>query len=237
MPMRIREIDSVNILDIEGNIDINSSDIIETIGWLVNTGKLNIILNFENVDLVDYSGLSVLAIAYKSVVNHRGKLKFLHVPLSVIELFKIVRLDTVFETYMDEAAAVKSFFDQDIEKLRLRRKFKRLDIHLSVKYKLIGEQKKTKIFDGNVLNISAAGIYVYSPYTFPTNSLLDMEFNLPNQPSVLEANGRVVWLADKEIQPHSYPGMGVGFVHLTPEKERAIVDFIDKNITHRTEPL
>src|SRR3989338_4584885 len=102
MAIRAREVDSVNILDVEGNIDINSSDIIETVGWLVNTGKLNIILNFENVDLVDYSGLSVLAIAYKSIVNHHGKLKFLHVPLPVIELFKIVRLDTVFETHVDE---------------------------------------------------------------------------------------------------------------------------------------
>ena len=237
MAIRVREVDSVNILDIEGNIDINSSDIIETVGWLVNTGKLNIILNFENVNLVDYSGLSVLAIAYKSVVNHHGKLKFLHVPLPVIELFKIVRLDTVFETHVDEAEAIKSFYDEGMERLRLRRKYKRLDIHLSVKYKIMGEQKKPKVFTGNVLNISAAGIYVYSPYTFPMNSLLDLEFNLPNQPSVLEANGCVVWIADKEIQPHSYPGMGVGFVHLTPEKEKAIVDFIDKNITHRAEPL
>lgn len=237
MAIRVREVNSVNILDIDGRIDINSSDIIETIGWLVNTGKLNIILNFENVDLVDYSGLSALAIAYKSVVNHRGKLKFLHVPLPVIELFKIVRLDTVFETHVDEGTAIKSFSDEGMERLRLRRKYKRLDIHLSVRYKIMGEQAKLKIFDGKVLNISAAGIYIYSPYTFPTNSLLDLEFNLPDQPSVLEANGCVIWIADKEIQPHSSPGMGVGFVHLIPEKEKAIIDFIDKNITHRSEPL
>lgn len=237
MPIRIREVNNINILDVEGNIDINSSDIIETMGWLLNTGKLNIILNLENVDLVDYSGLSILAIAYKNTVNHKGRLKFLHVPLPVIELFKIVRLDSVFDTYVDEESAIKSFYEETIEKLQLRRKYKRLDINLSVKYKLLGEQKKPNIFDGKVLNVSAAGIYVYSPYTFPLNSLLDLEFSLPNEPSVLEADGRVVWLPDKEIQPHSYPGMGVAFVHLTPEKEKVIIDFIDKNITHRSEPL
>jgi len=37
-------------------------------------------------------------------------------------------------------------------------------------------------------------------------------------------------------RPHANPGMGVAFVHLTPEKERTIIDFIDKNITHRAEP-
>ena len=88
-----------------------------------------------------------------------------------------------------------------------------------------------------MLNISAAGIYVYSPYTFPINTLLNLEFSLPHEPSALEADGRVVWIADKDIQPHSYPGMGIAFVHLTQEKEKTVVDFIDKNVTHRSEPL
>lgn len=237
MPIKIREVSSITIMDIEGNIDINSSEIIETAGWLVSTNKLNIILNLEDVDLVDYNGLSILAIAYKNVVNHKGKLKFLHVPLPVIELFRIVRLDSVFETYMDEESAIKSFYEEEVEKLRLRRKYKRLDIHLNVKYKIVGEQKKPKIFEGVVLNIGAAGIYVYSPYIIPLNTLVEMEFNLPNEPSAFTVDGRIVWLADKEIQPHSYPGMGIAFVHLTSEKEKTIIDFIDKNITHRTEPL
>lgn len=237
MSVRIREINGVNILDIEGKIDINSSDIIENIGWLTGTGKLNIIINLENVDLVDYSGLSVLAIAYKNVVNHKGRLRFLHVSLPIIELFKVVKLDSVFETYSDEESAVNSFYEEGADSSHLRRKFTRLDIHLGVRYHITGERNKAKIFDGNVLNISAAGLYIYSKYTFPMGTMLDLVFSLPDKPAMLEANGRVVWLPDKEIQAHSYPGMGVAFVHLTPEKEKTIVDFIDKNITHRAEPI
>lgn len=237
MGIRIREVKNISILDIDGRIDINSSDIIETVGWLTTTGKANLILNLENVDLVDYSGLSVLAIAYKNAVNHKGHLKFVHVSLPVIELFKVVKLDTVFEIYEDEDAAVNSFFQEEVERAHLRRKFKRLDIHLSVKYKIVGGQKKAKLFDGKVLNISAAGIFVYSPYTLPMNTMLDMEIALPDTASPLEAAGRVVWITDKEIQPHYFPGMGVAFVHLTPEKEKIIIDFIDKNITHRAEPF
>lgn len=237
MAIRLRETNGINILDIDGKIDINSSDIIETIGWLTNTGKINLILNLENVDIVDYSGLSILAIAYKNVTNHKGKLKFLHVSLPVIELFKVVKLDSVFETYVDEESAVNSFFNEDVANLQLRRKFKRLDIHLSVKYRLVSDQKKPKIFEGKVLNISAAGLYIYSPYTFPINSQLDLEFEMPDSHSSFEGSGRVVWMGDKEIQPHSYPGMGVSFIHLTSEKEKQIVDFIDKNITHRADSL
>jgi anti-sigma B factor antagonist len=237
MSVRIREVENITILDIDGPIDINSSEVVETVGWLVNTGKLNLIMNLENVDLVDYSGLSILAIAYKNVLNHKGKMKFIRVPLQVIELLKIVRLDSVFPVYPDEESAIKSFGEADEpEKSHLRRKFTRLDIHLGVKYKIAGSQKRPKIFDGRVLNISAAGLYVYSPYTFPINTMLDLEFDLPNEPSTLEATGVVAWLADKELQSHSYPGMGVAFVHLTSEKERAIIGFIEKNITHRSEP-
>ena len=236
MPIRIREVSNINILDIEGNININSADIIETVGWLVNTGKLNIILNMENVDLVDYSGLSILAVAYKNVANHKGKLKFLHVPLSVIELFRIVRLDSVFDTHSSEEGAIKSFYEDEAQQLQLRRKFKRLDIHFKARYKIVSE-KNPKVFEGEVLNISAAGIYIYSRYTFPMNSPVDVEVNLSDIGPALEATGKVVWLADKELQPHSYPGMGVAFSHLPPEKEKMVIDFIDKNISHRAEPL
>ncbi len=237
MPVRIREVNGISILDIDGRVDINSSDIIETVGWLTNTGKINIIINLENVNIVDYSGLSVLAIAYKNITNHKGKLKFLNVPLGVIELFKVVKLETVFETYTDEESAVNSFYDAEIAKLNLRRRFARLDIHLTVKYRASGQAKKAKLLEGQVLNMSAAGLYIYSQYTLPLNTQTDLEFNLPGRRSPLEAHGKVSWLADKEIQPHFYPGMGVSFIHLTPEKENEIIEFIDKNVSHRTDPI
>lgn len=237
MPIRIREVNGISILDVEGKVDVNSSDIIETIGWLTNTGKVNIVINFENVDIVDYSGLSVLAIAYKNVINHKGKLKFLNVPLGVIELFKVVKLEAVFEAYSDEESAVNSFYDQEIASLNLRRRFARLDIHLTVKYAARDGGKKPEVFEGRVLNMSAAGLYIYTPYTLPLGTRVSMELNLPGSRKPIETAGRVSWLADKEIQPHFYPGMGVSFLRLTPEKESAIIVFVDKNISHRAEPI
>ena len=106
MAIRIRGAGGVEILDVDGNIDINSSELIEAIGSLVSSGKLNILVNFENVDMVDYSGLSILAIAYKNVTNHNGKMKLSRVPLPVIELLKVVKLDSVFEIYSDEMSAI-----------------------------------------------------------------------------------------------------------------------------------
>src|SRR3989338_4065963 len=236
MPVKFRETGNITILDIEGNVDINSSDIIEMIGYLLNSGKINFIFNLENVNLVDYSGLSVLAIAYKNVINHQGKLKFLHVSLQAVELFKMVKLEYVFEVYSEEEDAIRSFYEEGACSLPLRRKFKRLDINLRVKFWLICSHKRPKVFEGGGVNISAAGLYIFSKYTFPINSQLEIELILHGGIKFLDASANVIWLADKELQPHFYPGMGAAFVHLTHEKERLIINFIDKNITHRAEP-
>jgi len=236
MPIRLRESGNITIVDIEGNIDINSSDIIESVGYLLSSGKLNFIINLENVNMVDYSGLSVLAITYKSVLNHKGKIKFLHVQPQVIELFKMVKLENVFEAYSNEESAIKSFYEEYALGAPLRRRFKRLDMNLKVKYWLVGNQKRPKVFEGEILNLSAAGIYIFSKYTFPINSQLEIELNLPGEIKFMDATVRVIWLADKELQPHFYPGIGAAFLDLAAEKEKAIINFIDKNITNRAEP-
>ena len=236
MATQFRESGNITILDIEGNIDINSSELIESIGYLLNSGKINFIFNLENVNMVDYSGLSVLAIAYKNILNHKGKVRFLNVPPQVIELFKMVKLESAFEAYPDEESAIKSFYEESAESAHLRRRFKRLDFHLKVRYWLVGHQKKPKIFEGDVMNISAAGLYIFSKYNFPVNSQLDIELIQRGEVQFLDASARVIWLADKELQPHYYPGMGAAFIHLSSEDEKLIIDFIDKNITHRVEP-
>lgn len=234
MSTRIREAGAVSIVDIEGKIDINSSEIIEAVGWLVNSGKLNILLNLENVDMIDYSGLSILAIAYKNAINHKGKLKLLNVHLAVAELLKVAKLEAVFETYSDEKSAIDSFFNTGAM-AHLRRKFQRLDIHLKVSYKLLGSENNPKAFDGTVLNLSAAGIYIHTKYIFPLNSLLELSLGIPGETKKFTTDGRIIYLADKEIQPHVYPGMGVAFVHLDQKKEKIVIDFIDKNVTHRAD--
>jgi hypothetical protein len=44
----------------------------------------------------------------------------------------------------------------------------------------------------------------------------------------------VVWLADKQIQPHGYPGMGVEFVNISQEKQKTVLEFIDRNLSNIT---
>ena len=98
---------------------------------------------------------------------------------------------------------------------------------------MVGAQRRPKIFEGEIQNLSPAGLYIFSKYTFPINSQLEIELSLPGEIKLTDIAVHVIWLADKELQLHYYPGMGVAFIGLGQEKERSIIDFIDKNITRR----
>ncbi|MDD3275135.1 MAG: PilZ domain-containing protein, partial [Candidatus Omnitrophica bacterium] len=52
----------------------------------------------------------------------------------------------------------------------------------------------------------------------------------PN-PELLELQARVVWIPDKAVQPHEYPGVGVEFSNLSSENQQRIIDFIERNIS------
>ena len=77
-------------------------------------------------------------------------------------------------------------------------------------------------------------MYIYTQEIFPIGTRLELEVDLGphNKPAII--NGFVVWIADKEIQPHSYPGMGVQFAKLNDNIQKNIIDFINKHVTHRS---
>lgn len=236
MKIRLRESKDITIIDIEGRIDIDSAELIETVGWLLKNGKSKILCNFENVELVDYSGLSILAIAYKNVTNHNSIMKFCNVGLHVKELFKVIRLDEIFQCYNSEEEALENFDEKilEIESKLLRRRFKRLEININVNFTAKGA-KKDRLFSGKVFNISGAGMFIYTHSILPVKTRLDLEISLPKEMAPLSMEGMVIWIADKNLQSYCYPGMGIQFINVDTQKQKELLEFIDKNITHRSE--
>jgi len=156
------------------------------------------------------------------------------VPSHITELFKATRLDIAFDIYDNEESALKSFeVSNKVDKLSLRRRFKRLDVSITAKYK-IGVSSSAKLFEGKVLNISGDGIFIHSKKTYPASSNLYIELWIKGAQKPLILSGTVIWLADKELQPHSYPGMGLEFTELDDKTQSQIIDFIEKNITGRS---
>ena len=78
---------------------------------LVGEGYTNILVNMENVNHADSSGLGALLFGRRQVTPLEGDLKLTCLSDTVLSLVKIAQLDRVFEIFDNEEEAVKSFED------------------------------------------------------------------------------------------------------------------------------
>ena len=69
------------------------------INKLIESGEKNFILNFSECDFIDSTGLGVIVAAYKKCVERGGSIKLKELKEQVRKLFKLTRLDKVFEIY------------------------------------------------------------------------------------------------------------------------------------------
>ncbi|MCM8779605.1 MAG: anti-sigma factor antagonist [Candidatus Omnitrophica bacterium] len=235
MEISVRRKQGVTILDLAGRIDVDSAILVETVGYLIHNGEMDILCNFEEVEFIDYTGISVIAVAYKEVVNNNGRIKFVNIPAHLRGIFSISGLDRTFEIFPSEDLGVNSFReDRIIEKIKrrpLRRRFKRLSVRINVEYRPVTAKKEEEFMRGQMLDLSAVGAYIMGPNKFSLNDMLDLRLHLKPKPGEMNVEARVVWLSDKQIQPQFHPGMGVEFYNLSTSAQKRIMDFIDRNLT------
>lgn len=234
MEINIRRQANIIVLDLYGRIDVNSANFIEVVGQVLREGYSDLLCNFEAVEFIDYMGISAIVIAYKEVVNYKGRIKFVNIPIHLKDLFSISGLDRVIEIYADEDLAINSFKEdraiENIKKLQLRRRFKR--IFIDIKSELRAKYDKTPVWlDVEVLNLSAVGAYVYGCDKFKLGDEVILKLKLPPKFGEMELETRVVWLSDKHIQSHIYPGVGVEFYNISGPVQKKLLEFIESNLS------
>jgi len=106
-----RAVDGVTILDLNGKMLIGEGDemLREKINSLVENGHQKIVLNLAEVPYVDSAGLGEIVRCYTTVSRKNGELKLLNLTKRIQDLLSITKLLTVFDTFDEEADAVKSF--------------------------------------------------------------------------------------------------------------------------------
>jgi len=234
MEIKVRAVGNVIVLDLDGAIDVNSAVLIETVGQCVRDGYTDLLINFEGVRTIDYTGISVIAIAYKEIMNNNGRVKFLNIPAHLKNMFLVTGLDRTVDTYHSEETALNSFKEdkiiEDIKKMQLRRRFKRLPI--DIKVELHDKYDKGPVcVKVDVLNLSAVGAYVYGCGRFKLGD--EVVLKLKNLPKLetLDLEAKVVWLCDKQIQPQLYPGMGVAFHNIQGAVQEKLLGYIERNLS------
>ncbi|MFA5115207.1 MAG: anti-sigma factor antagonist [Candidatus Omnitrophota bacterium] len=234
MEIRVRQQQSVIVLDISGAIDVNAATLIEVVGQCLRDGYTEILCNFEETESVDYMGVSVIVIAYKEVMNHQGRMRFSCVPAHLRNIFSISGLDRVIELYPTEELALSSFKEdkviENIRKLKLRRRFKRLPIDIKVELRDRYDKTATCL-KLDILDLSALGAYIYGCSNFRLGDAVTLKFKLPPKPEELELEGKVVWLSDKQVQSRIHPGMGVEFCNISKANQERIFEFVERNLS------
>jgi anti-anti-sigma factor len=234
MEIKTRVEQEVVILDLCGRIDVNSASLVEIVGQCIRDGYMDILCNFEEAEYIDYLGISAVILAYKEVVNYHGRMRFANIPSHLRNLFSVTGLDRVIEIFNSEELAVNSFKEdkviENIKKMQLRRRFKRLPVDIKIELKANHGCNATYL-QVDILNLSAIGAYIYGYDGFKLGDDVVIKLKLPPKNEEFQLNAKVVWLCDKQVQPQFYPGIGVEFYNISTVDQAKIVDFIDRNVS------
>lgn len=234
MEIKARQENNIIILDLSGRIDIDSANLIEITGQCIRDGYNDILCNFEEVEFIDYMGISVIVIAYKEIINNRGRMKFVNIPAHLRGIFSVAGIDRIIEIYASLDLAINSFKEdkiiEDIKKMQLRRRFKRLPIEIKIELKDKYEKNKACL-KVDILNLSAVGAYIYGCETFKLGDEVTLKMKLSPNQEELELEAKVVWLPDKQIQHQIYPGMGVEFFNISKPAQQKLLEFIERNLS------
>ncbi len=234
MDIRARQKGSIIILDLCGRIDVDAANFVEVVGQCIRDGYSDILCNFEAVDFIDYMGISVIVIAYKEVINNKGRMKFTNIPVHLKGFFSIAGLDRDIDIYATEDIAMNSFKEdkiiENIKKMQLRRRFKRLPIDIKIELKEKYD-KSAVCLEGDLINLSAIGAYIFGCDQFKLGDEIILKLKLPPKSEEIELAAKVVWLSDKQIQPHSHPGMGLEFCNIPPSVQQKLLEFIERNLS------
>ncbi|MDO8489200.1 MAG: hypothetical protein Q7S42_03710, partial [Candidatus Omnitrophota bacterium] len=60
LEIKLRQFGNAVILDLSGRIDVDSANLVGAVGQCVHDGYVDILCNFEDIQAVDYMGISVV---------------------------------------------------------------------------------------------------------------------------------------------------------------------------------
>jgi len=101
---------TTTVLRVHGTLTANAGErgLREMIREAVADGVRTVVINLEGATAIDSSGVSDLASGHMALSGTGGALKLCCLTKKLQDVFVITRLNSVFETYETEAAAVAS---------------------------------------------------------------------------------------------------------------------------------
>lgn len=107
-----RDREGIAVLELKGRIVVGAEAgaLRDKVSTLSSEGKRNLVLNLQNVDFIDSTGLGALVICATSLRKNGGNIKLVNLNRRNVELLVMTKLATVFEIFTDETDAVSSYY-------------------------------------------------------------------------------------------------------------------------------
>ena len=111
MKLQIKKIDNIIVLYLAGRLDVqNSIQIEKEIYQLIqNEPDYHLLLNLGDVKYMSSSGIRIFVSTMRILKEKDKKLKLCNLSESVKKIFEVVELLDMFDVYITEAEAVKSY--------------------------------------------------------------------------------------------------------------------------------
>ena len=109
-----RRLDNVTVLDLKGRLVFEEGDSVlrDRINHLVDEGRVNILVNLQDVTYVDSCGIGVLVAKYVSLRRKGGDLRFVNLTPRSRRLLEITKLMGIFRIFDSESEALASFSNE-----------------------------------------------------------------------------------------------------------------------------
>jgi anti-sigma B factor antagonist len=106
-----RHVDDVTVLVLTGQILLDDGDLAfkRHVDGLVNGSQVKILVDLDGVSYIDSSGVGMMVALLKTVQRSGGDIRLLRLNSRGQRLFSLLKLRSTFETFDDEALAVRSF--------------------------------------------------------------------------------------------------------------------------------
>lgn len=111
MTIKLKKNDNIYVIELDGELDLYNAYKVKTLYTkMIEKGIHSIILDLENLDYLDSSGLGSIIHIFSDLKKHDGKMSICHLNGSPRDLIQMTRLDKLFliaDTIEESAEQVK----------------------------------------------------------------------------------------------------------------------------------
>lgn len=109
MEISASQVDNSVIINIKGEIDLHTVDQFkQKLDKQIAKGHKNLILNLEQVDFIDSSGIGAILSKYKQLNKQKGKLVMVNVRPKIRRIFEVSGILRIIDIYSSETEAVEN---------------------------------------------------------------------------------------------------------------------------------